>query len=116
MQRLQYLNATRDHKLEFTGKVETPEGLEKYSHDIERNCGFVAYSDSSWGNAVPYPMFGYGIYLYGGLISFASKQLKTVAHSSCEAEYQTAYWEMVHEKPLALLRSPRLCVCLFNFL
>ena len=32
-------------------------------------------------------MFGYGIYLYGGLISFASKQLKTVAFSSCEAEY-----------------------------
>ena len=90
VQLLQYLNATRDHKLEFTGKVETPEGLEKYSHDIERNCGFVAYSDSSWGNAVPYPMFGYGIYLYGGLISFASKQLKTVAHSSCEAEYAAA--------------------------
>ena len=35
-------------------------------------------------------MFGYGIYLYGGLISFASKQLKTVAHSSCEAEYAAA--------------------------
>lgn len=35
-------------------------------------------------------MFGYGVYLYGGLISFASKQLKTVAHSSCEAEYAAA--------------------------
>ena len=35
-------------------------------------------------------MFGYGIYLYGGLISFASKQLKTVAFSSCEAEYAAA--------------------------
>ena len=35
-------------------------------------------------------MFGYGVYLYGGLISFASKQLKTVAFSSCEAEYAAA--------------------------
>ena len=35
-------------------------------------------------------MFGHGIYLYGGLISFASKQLKTVAFSSCEAEYAAA--------------------------
>jgi len=35
-------------------------------------------------------MFGFGIYLFGGLISFASKQLKTVAFSSCEAEYAAA--------------------------
>ena len=35
-------------------------------------------------------MFGYGIYMYGGLVSFASKQLKTVAFSSCEAEYAAA--------------------------
>ena len=35
-------------------------------------------------------MFGYGIYLYGGLISYASKQLKTVAFSSCEAESYAA--------------------------
>ena len=35
-------------------------------------------------------MFGYGVYLFGGLISFSSKQLKTVAHSSCEAEYAAA--------------------------
>ena len=55
-----------------------------------RNHGFVCYSDSSWGNKYPYPMFGYGVYLFGGLISFASKQLKTVAFSSCEAEYAAA--------------------------
>jgi hypothetical protein len=61
-----------------------------HAKDIEKNCGFVAFSDSSWGNNVPYPMFGYGIYLYGGLVSFASKQLKTVAFSSCEAEYAAA--------------------------
>ena len=35
-------------------------------------------------------MFGFGIYMYGGLVSFASKQLKTVAFSSCEAEYAAA--------------------------
>ena len=35
-------------------------------------------------------MFGYSIYLFGGLITFASKQLKTVAFSSCEAEYAAA--------------------------
>ena len=61
--------------------------FQKLRPDIERNFGFVAYSDSSWGNKYPYPMFGYGIFLFGGLISFGSKQLKTVAFSSCEAEY-----------------------------
>ena len=87
---MQYLHATRKQKLFYSGAVTVPEGLHKFAPDIERNCGFVAYSDSSWGNKYPYPMFGYGIYLYGGLISFASKQLKTVAHSSCEAEYAAA--------------------------
>jgi hypothetical protein len=87
IQLLQYLHSTRKRKMFFSGKVEIPDGLADYSKDIERNMGFHAYSDSSWGNAIPYPMFGYGIYLYGSLISFASKQLKTVAFSSCEAEY-----------------------------
>ena len=86
-QLLQYLLATRKKRMYFSGKIEVPEGLEKHAPDIQRNHGFVAYSDSSWGNKYPYPMFGYGIYLFGGLISFASKQLKTVAFSSCEAEY-----------------------------
>jgi hypothetical protein len=87
---LQYLHSTRNKRMHYSGKIEVPEGLEKFRPDIIRNHGFVAYSDSSWGNKYPYPMFGYGIYLYGGLISFASKQLKTVAHSSCEAEYAAA--------------------------
>ena len=90
IQLLQYLHATRDLKLNFSGKVEIPEGLSKYSADITRNHGFVGYSDSSWGNAIPYPMFGFGVYMYGSLISFSSKQLKTVAFSSCEAEYAAA--------------------------
>ena len=86
-QLLQYLACTSKRKMYFSGQTTIPEGLEKHRADIERNCGFVAYSDSSWGNKYPYPMFGYGIYLYGSLISYASKQLKTVAFSSCEAEY-----------------------------
>ena len=89
-QLLQYLLATSKQRMYFSGKVQVPDGLSKHSADIERNCGFVAYSDSSWGNKYPYPMFGYGIYLYGSLVSFASKQLKTVAFSSAEAEYAAA--------------------------
>ena len=87
IQLMQYLHSTRNRKMYFSGKVEIPDGLSAHAEDINRNMGFHAYSDSSWGNAIPYPMFGYGIYLYGSLISYASKQLKTVAFSSCEAEY-----------------------------
>ena len=87
---MQYLWTTKDRKMVFKGTCSVPEGLSKNAKDIESNHGFVAYSDSSWGNKYPYPMFGYCIYLYGGLISFGSKQLKTVAFSSCEAEYAAA--------------------------
>ena len=87
---IQYLNATRKYVLHYSGRVDVPSGLKAYAPDIERNHGFVGYSDSSWGNEYPYPMFGYGVYLYGGLISFSTKQLKVVAFSSCEAEYAAA--------------------------
>ena len=87
---MQYLNSTRKKRLFYSGKTEIPDGLEKHRSDIEDNHGFVAYSDSSWGNKYPYPMFGYSVSLFGGLVSFASKQLKTVAFSSCEAEYAAA--------------------------
>lgn len=87
---LQYLHSTRSRKMHFSGQVRVPAGLDKHGSDITRNHGFIAYSDSSWGNAVPYPMFGYAIYLHGSLISYASKQLKTVAFSSAEAEYAAA--------------------------
>ena len=90
VQLMQYLHSTRDKRMGFTGKVDIPAGLEMYKPDIVRNHGFVAYSDSSWGNKYPYPMFGYSVTLYGGIVSFASKQLKTVAFSSCEAEYAAA--------------------------
>ena len=89
-QLLQYLASTKHKRLVFTGVPSVPDGVSKHAPDVLKNHGFVAYSDSSWGNKYPYPMFGYGIYLYGGLISFASKQLKTVAFSSCEAEYAAA--------------------------
>ena len=89
-QLLQYLASTKSKKMFFSGQVSVPTGMEKHAADILNNYGFVAYSDSSWGNKYPYPMFGYGIYLYGSLISFGSKQLKTVAFSSCEAEYAAA--------------------------
>ena len=87
---MQYLHSTRKKRLYYSGKVEVPDGLEKHRPDIERNHGFVAYSDSSWGNKYPYPMFGYSVTLFGSLVSFSSKQLKTVAFSSCEAEYAAA--------------------------
>ena len=90
IQLLQYLHTARKKRMYYSGKCIIPDGCEMHRVDIERNHGFIAYSDSSWGNQYPYPMFGYGIYLFGGLISYGSKQLKTVAFSSCEAEYAAA--------------------------
>ena len=105
----------------FTGKVEIPNGLDIHKPDIVNNHGFVAYSDSSWGNKYPYPMFGYGIYLYGGLISYASKQLKTVAFSSCEAEYAAASYtckeiEFVRNvcADMGVILQGRLVLCVDN--
>ena len=87
---LKYLNGTKEKKLVFPGSTMIPDGLSKHATQIRNNHGFVAYSDSSWGNKYPYPMFGYCVYLFGGLVSFASKQMKIVALSSCEAEYVAA--------------------------
>ena len=61
---------------------------------ITNDGGLLAYSDASWHkpNEIghEYDMFGYNVYLMGGLISFASKNLKVVALSSAEAEYAAA--------------------------
>ena len=57
-QLMQYLHSTRDRKMVFNGCCTVPQGLSKHAEDIKRNHGFVAYSDSSWGNLYPYPMFG----------------------------------------------------------
>ena len=66
-------------------------------------------------------MFGYGIYLYGGLVSFASKQLKTVAFSSCEAEYAAASYackeiEFVRNvcADMGVILQGRLVLCVDN--
>ena len=75
--------------------------MEIYSNII-KNGGFIAYSDSSWGNKIPYPMFGFCIYLFGGIVSFASKQLKVVAFSSCEAEYAASAYTC---KEIQFIRS-----------
>jgi len=64
--------------------------LQPHERSIRSNGGFLAYSDSSWGPGVAYPMYGYIIYMFGGIISFASKQLKIVCFSPCEAEYAAA--------------------------
>ena len=95
---LLYLAYNPNIPIVYSGSREPPkargvgdvDAIFKHAHSIRKNGGFVAYSDSSWGNKIPYPMFGFGIYLFGGLISFASKQLKVVAFSSCEAEYAAA--------------------------
>ena len=58
---------------------------------VENNHGLIAYSDASWrSKAGSYSSYGYVIYLFGGVVSFASKYLKVVALSSAEAEYAAA--------------------------
>ena len=121
LQLLQYLHSTKNKRMYFSGKVQIPDGCGAHAKDIEQNCGFVAYSDSLWGNKYPYPMFGYGIYLYGGLISYASKQLKTVAFSSCEAEYAAASYackeiEFVRNvcADMGVILQGRLVLCVDN--
>ena len=92
---LLYLAHNPSLKMTYNGQASVPHALGKngknpflkHSDHIISNGGFVAYSDSSWGNKYPYPMFGFVIYLFGGIVSFASKQLKIIAFSSCEAEY-----------------------------
>ena len=75
--------------------VDPPKGFETKGDAvreyIESNYGFVAYSDASWRSAAnKYSSYGYIVYLFGGVVSFASKYLKIVAMSSAEAEYAAA--------------------------
>ena len=95
---LSYLSNEPSLSLNYNGSTTPPDmrgktgknPMAKLSKHVSNNSGFLAYSDSSWGPGVAYPMYGYCVYLFGGLISFASKQLKVVAFSSCEAEYAAA--------------------------
>ena len=72
---LLYLAHTPTIKITYDGSTRVPivsgktgfNPLRKVAKAISENGGFIAYSDSSWGNKVPYPMFGYCLYLFGGV-------------------------------------------------
>ena len=96
---LLYLGHTKDVVgLHYDGTTTAPEGFGQEAPDarsirasIENNAGFVAYSDASWrAKYNEYSSYGYVVYLYGGVVSFASKFLKIIALSSAEAEYAGA--------------------------
>ena len=96
---LLYLGHTKEHVgLHYDGCTKAPSGFgrmepdaSKITSSIESNHGFVAYSDASWRSAAnKYSSYGYIVYLFGGVVSFASKYLKIVAMSSAEAEYAAA--------------------------
>ena len=84
--------------LYYDGNTSAPEGFGQNEVDranvrgyVENNHGFVAYSDASWRSKMgTYSAYGYVVYLYGGVVSFAAKFLKVVALSSAEAEYAAA--------------------------
>ena len=81
---LLYLYRSREKRIRYSPGVTVPNALHLRKTEISNNMGFHAYSDSSWN--VPYPRFGFVLFLANGPISFASKALKC-ADSSCEAEY-----------------------------
>ena len=85
------LGHTRHKRLHFDGSVSPFTGLKDKDvrQHIEPNQGFMAYSDSSWHKTdeLGFNSFGYVVYMFGGPVSCASKQLKIVALSSAEAEY-----------------------------
>ena len=80
------------------------------------------YSDASWRSKLnDYSSYGYVIYLFGGVVSFASKFLKVVAMSSAEAEYAAASQtcrEMTYIRnvcgDLGLVLRGRLCLAVDN--
>ena len=88
--------------LHYDGSTSPPEGIGADQHNtpgtaaevrpyIEDNYGLVGYSDASWRSKLnDYSSYGYVVYLFGGVVSFASKFLKVVAMSSAEAEYAAA--------------------------
>ena len=96
---LLYLGHTKElHGLHYDGNAAAPAGFAAKEPDatmcksyVEKNYGFVAYSDASWrSRANAYSSYGYVVFLFGGVISFASKSLQVVALSSAEAEYAAA--------------------------
>ena len=90
---LLYLLHTSHAQLTYSGSSECPDGVKSEMHGRIRNSsGLVAYSDASWHNPdkLGYNMFGYGVYLLGGVISYGAKRIKVVATSSAESEYAAA--------------------------
>ena len=79
---LLYVGHTRHYFLRYSGSTTPPEGMH-HASEIESNCGFIAFSDSSWRkpDELGYNMFGYAILIYGGCVAFVAKRLKVIAHS-----------------------------------
>jgi len=75
---VRYLKGTRDLKLCLGGS--SPVDL-------------LGFSDSDWANCLDTrrSVGGYGFTLGSGLISWSARKQKTVASSSCEAEYTAAF-------------------------
>ena len=87
---LLYVVHSSDTHITFTGSTAVPRGVDAGCHgSIVASGGLLAYSDSSWRrpDRLGFNSFGYVVYLFGAPVSFASKRLKVIAHSSAEAEY-----------------------------
>jgi len=89
---LLYLGNTKHYSLTYTGDTSAHTPLTHLSHLITNSAGLMAYSDASWHkpDELGFNMFGYCIYMYGGVICYSSKLLKVIALSSAEAEYAAA--------------------------
>ena len=82
---------SRPKSLVFVGTSRPPADItdKDVRTKITSASGLLAYSDSSWRNPndIGHNMFGYVIYFFGSIVSYASKHMKIVALSSAEAEY-----------------------------
>jgi hypothetical protein len=90
---LLYIIHSPSTHITFTGSTSVPSGVDTKCHSsVQSNGGLLAYSDSTWRrpDRLGYNSFGYVVYLFGAPVSYASKRLKIVAHSSAEAEYAAA--------------------------
>ena len=96
---LLYLDKTKDLSIRYSNGSSVFDGLRDEQAAIDGNLGFVAYSDSSFGDAQP--VYGYCCFMANGPIAFCSKKLKS-AQSSCEAEYAAAFFAA---KEIAFIRN-----------